>query len=100
MRSMTLAILAILFVCGSCYADSIKGKIEKVEIKSYEMVVNGNLINISKAMVFTENDLKVTKSVIIRDVKDHVGEVAICYGSVGKDNVFRAYKVRIMEGHK
>ena len=95
-----LSLFVILSVCGYCHADTVKGDIEKVDIKAYEIVVNGTIVNVSRATIFTENDMKVTKNVIIRDLKDHRGEFAVCYGSVGKDKIFRAYKVRVMEGHK
>lgn len=81
-------------------ADTIKGTIEKVDIKEYRIVVNGNNVDISKATVFTENDMKVTKNIIIRDLKDHKREAAVCYGSFNKENIFIAYKVKVLEGHK
>ena len=100
LKKAILFILIILCVAGSCYADTVRGTIEKVVIKEYYIIVNGNKVNVHKAMVFTENDMKVVKSVIIRDLKDHVGETAVCYGSFEKDNSLTAYKVRVLEGHR
>ena len=100
MRIMALSFFIILCICVHCCADTIKGNIEKVDIKTYEIVVNGNTVNVSKATIFTENEMKIIKNVIVRDLKDHRGEAAVCYGSVEKDNIFHAYKVRVMEEHK
>lgn len=100
MKLSALLLIAMICLCSSCYADTVKGDIDKVNIKTYEIVVNGSTVNIAKATVFTENDMGITKNVIIRDVKDHRGERAVCYGSVEKDNVFHAYRVKIIEGHK
>lgn len=100
MKKTILLILIMICVAGNCYADVVKGVIEKVNIKEYYIIVDGTRVNISKAMVFTENDMKVTKNIIIRDIKDHEREAAVCYGSFGKDNIFTAYKVRVLEGHK
>lgn len=101
MSFMTLSIMSLLLLGSLCHADTIKGKIDKVDIKTYEIYVGGNVINVSKATIFTENDMKVTKNIIVRDLKDHRGEAAVCYGSVNdKDNIFHAYKVKILEGHK
>jgi hypothetical protein len=98
-RAILITLIAIC-VAVSCYADSIKGNIEKVNIKEYYIIVDGNKVNVSKATIFTENDMKVVKNVIIRDLKDHEGQAAICYGSFDKDNVLVAYKVRVLEGHR
>jgi hypothetical protein len=87
-------------MAGSCYAGVVKGTIEKVFIKEYYIIVNGNKVDVSKATIFTENDMNVTKNIIIRDLKDHEGEVAVCYGSPDKEKTFMAYKVRVLEGHK
>ncbi|MCX5666109.1 MAG: hypothetical protein NT036_03560, partial [Candidatus Omnitrophica bacterium] len=95
-----LVILIFLCTVGNCYADTIKGAIEKVDLKEYYIIVNGNKVDVSKATIFTENDMNVTKNIIVRDLKDHKGESAACYGSLGKENVFVAYRVRIREGHK
>lgn len=100
MMRKIIIILIILSVTSTCYADSIKGTIEKVDIKAYELTVDGKKVNVSKAMVFTENDMGVVKTIIIRDLKDHKGETAVCYGSPGKEDIFVAYKVRVSEGHK
>ena len=100
MRVIALSVLVILCMCGSCYADTIKGNIEKVDIKAYEIIVDGKRVGVSKATVFSENEKNVTKSIIIRDLKDHKGERAICYGFIGKEGIFDAYKVRVIEGHK
>lgn len=97
----TISFLLILFFTAvACYADTVKGTIEKVNIKEYYIMVNGNKVNVAKATVFTENDMNVAKNVIIRDLKDHKGETAVCYGSFDKDNTLVAYKVRVLEGHK
>ena len=93
-------ILVIISIAGTCYADTIKGTIEKVDIKVYEIIVGQKRVDVSKATVFTENDMGVVKNIIIRDLKDHKGETAICYGSPGKEDIFIAYKVRVSEGHK
>ena len=93
-------ILVIICISNICYADTIKGSIDKVDIRNYKIIVNGNMIDVSKALVFTQNEMNVTKAVIIRDLKDHKGEEAVCYGSIGKDNVFNAYKVKILERHR
>lgn len=100
MKRAILFILIILCAAGNCYADTIKGKIEKVDIKEYYIIVNGNKVNVSRAMVFTQNDMNVVKTVIIRDLKDHEGQTAVCYGSFGKEGTLNAYKVRVLEGHK
>lgn len=100
MKKAILFILLILCVAGDSYADTVKGTIEKVVLKEYYIIVNGNKVNISKAMVFTENDMNVVKNVIIRDLKDHKRETAVCYGSFDKENTLIAYKVRVLEGHK
>ena len=100
MKKAILFLLIVLCVAGNCYADTVKGTIEKVVIKEYCIVVNGNKVDVSKATIFTENDMNVVKNVIIRDLKDHKGETAVCYGSVGKDNALIAYRVRVLEGHK
>jgi hypothetical protein len=102
MKKAILFILVVLCVCvaGACYADTIKGTIDKVNIKEYYIIVKGNKINVSKATIFTENDMNVTKNVIVRDLKDHERETAVCYGSFDKDNTLIAYKVKIMEGRR
>ena len=100
MKKAILLILIILCAAGSCYADMVRGTIEKVNIKEYYIIVNGNKVDVSKATVSTENDMNVVKNVIIRDLKDHKGEIAVCYGSFGKENTLIAYKVRVLEGHK
>ena len=100
MRKILLLTLTALFACSACYADTIKGIIEKVDIKAYELTVSGKKVDVSKALVFTENDMKTTKNVIIRDLKDHRGEKAVCYGSINKEGVFSAYKVKVLEGHR
>ncbi len=100
MKKTILFILIILCMASSCYADTVKGTIEKVVIKEYYIIVNGNKVDVSKATIFTENDMNVIKNVIIRDLKDHEGETAVCYGSFGKEKILIAYKVRVMEGHK
>lgn len=102
MRKIALFILIILGICGPCYADVVKGDIEKVNIKVYEIIVNGKRVNVSKAIVFTENESNITKTVIIRDLKDHIGERAVCYGSMDtdKEDVFNAYRVKVIEGHR
>lgn len=99
-KIMSLIVLtALLFICV-CYADTVKGKIDKVDIKAYEIIVNGQKVNVARADVFTENDMNTTKTIIIRDLKDHKGETAICYGSTDKSGIFTAYKVRVIEGHR
>jgi hypothetical protein len=100
MRRILFLVLIVLFTGSACYADIIKGTIEKVDLKIYELTVSGKKIDVSKATVFTENGMNTTKNVIIRDLKDHVGETAFCYGSINKEGVFSAYKVRVMEGHR
>lgn len=100
MPKVLLILLIVVFISTACYAHTIKGSIEKVDIKSYEIIIDGKRISVSKALVFTQNDMNVTKTVIIRDLKEHKGETAICYGSIGSDNIFNAYKVRVLEGHK
>ena len=100
MKKIIAIILFSLFTSSACYAEIVKGTIERVNIKVYQVIVGGRVVNVSKAMVFTENDMGTTKSIIIRDIKDHIGEKAICYGTEGKDNTLDAYKVRITEGHK
>lgn len=100
MKFIVSFVLIILCLSSICYADTIKGVIEKVDIKAYEIIVNGKRIDVSSATIFTENDMNVTKDIIIRDLKDHKGETAVCYGSVNKDGIFNAYKVRVFEGHK
>jgi hypothetical protein len=100
MKKAILFILIILCAAGSSYADTVKGTIDKVVIKEYYIIVSGNKVDVSKASIFTDNDMNVTKSVLVRDLKDHGGEKAVCYGSLDKENTLVAYKVRIMEGHK
>ena len=100
MKKAILFTLIVLCVAGNCCADTVKGTIEKVVIKEYYIIVNGNKVDVSKATIFTENDMNVVKNIIVRDLKDHKGENAVCYGSLGKENTFVAYKVRIREGHK
>jgi hypothetical protein len=100
MRKIIPFLLVIPCVAGSCYADTVKGTIEKVIIKEYYLIVNGNKVDVSKATIFTENDMGVVKNVIVRDLKDHEGETAVCYGSVNKDNTLIAYRVRVIEGHR
>lgn len=100
MKKAILFILIMVCVAVNCYADTVKGTIEKVVIKEYYIIVNGNKVDVSRATVSTENDMNVTKNIIIRDLKDHKGEKAVCYGSFNKDNVLIAYKVRVFEGHK
>jgi hypothetical protein len=100
MKRVILVILVILCVAGNCYADTVKGTIEKVVIKEYYIIVNGSKVDVSKATIFTENDMNVVKNVIVRDLKDHKGENAVCYGSFNKENTLIAYKVRVLEGHK
>lgn len=100
MKKAILFILIILCAAGNCYADTVKGTIEKVVVKESYIIVNGNKLDVSKATIFTENDMNVVKNVIMRDLKDHKGEAAVCYGSFGKENTLVAYKVRVLEGHK
>lgn len=100
MKKIIFLGLIILCVAGSCYADVVKGIIEKVDLRAYQIVVNGNIVDVSRAIVFSDNDMNVTKTIIIRDLKDHKGEKAVCYGSVGKENIFIAYKVKVIEGHR
>lgn len=100
MKKVLLPAIALFFASSICYADVIKGTMEKVDIKTYEITVNGLKVSVAKATVFTENDMKVTKNVIVRDLKDHAGEAVVCYGSVDKNNIFEAYKVRVLEGHR
>jgi hypothetical protein len=85
---------------AGCYAETVKGTIEKVNIKEYIIIVNGTKVNISKATVSTENNMNVIKNIIMRDVKDHNGQRAVCFGSFDKNDIFVAYKVRIQEDHK
>ena len=92
--------LAVIFINIPCFADVIKGAIEKVDLKTYEITVGGKVVNVSKATIFTVNDMGTTKNVIIRDIKDHRGETVVCYGSAGKDNIMDAYKVKVVEGHR
>ena len=99
MRKILFIFLAMIFINSVCYASTIKGIMEKVDLKKYEIAVGGKIVDVSKADIFTENDMHVTKTVIIRDLKDNLGSNVICYGSVGKENVFNAYKVRVFEGH-
>jgi hypothetical protein len=100
MRKIALAAALVLFACSAASADGVKGTIENVNIKAYFITVNGRIVDVSKATVFTQNDMGVTKTIIIRDLKDHKGEYAVCYGSLDKDNVFSAYKVKVVEGHR
>lgn len=100
MKRTIVLVLIILCVTVSCYADTVRGSIEEVDIKGYRIIVNGNKVDVSKATIFTENGMNVVKNVIIRDLKDHKGEMAVCYGSFGKDNTLIAYKIRILEGHR
>ncbi|MCX5667060.1 MAG: hypothetical protein NTY34_01955 [Candidatus Omnitrophica bacterium] len=100
MKKAILFILIIICVASNCCADTIKGTIEKVDIKEYYIIVDGNKVDVSKATIFTENDMNVVKNVIVRDLKDHKGETAVCYGSFDKENALIAYKVRVLEGHK
>ncbi len=100
MKRTILFILIMICVASNCYADTVRGTIEKVVIKEYYIIVNGDKVDVSKATIFTENDMNVVKNVIIRDLKDHKGETAVCYGSFGKENTLIAYKVRVLEGHK
>lgn len=100
MRKILFLVVIGLFASSACYADTIKGTIEKVDIKTYEIIVGGEKVGVAKATIFTVNDMGVVKNVIVRDLKDHRGETAICYGSVGKDDIFDAYKVRVLEGHR
>ena len=100
MKKAVLFILIILCVASNCHADTVKGTIEKVIVKGYYIIVSGNKVDVSKATISTENDMNVVKNVIIRDLKDHKGETAVCYGSFGKENTLIAYKVRVLEGHK
>jgi hypothetical protein len=92
--------LAILLAASFCFADTVKGVIEKVDIKNYEMTVSGKKVKILTATVYTDNEVNLTKNVIVRDLKDHIGEKAVCYGSFDKEGVLDAYKVRVKEGHK
>jgi len=100
MRKLLSFALIAFFLGGVCYADTVNGIIDKVDMKKYEIIVNGTIVNVSKALVFTENDMGITKTVNIRDLKDHKGEKAVCYGSVNRENVFSAYKVKVNEGHR
>jgi hypothetical protein len=100
MQRILSLILILLFVCSACYADIIKGIIEKVDLTTYELTVSGKKVEVSKASIFTENSMNTTKSIIIRDLKDHSGETAVCYGSINKEGAFSAYKVRVIEGHR
>lgn len=100
MRKILFLALIMLFVYSACYADIIKGIIEKVDLKTYELTVSGKIVEVSKASIFTVNDMSTTKAVIIRDLKDHLGEKAVCYGAINKEGVFSAYKVKIAEGHR
>lgn len=97
---IAIFILIALCICTALYADTIKGSMDKVDIKKYEITVAGKKIGIAKATVFTQNDMNVTKNVIIRDLKDHEGETAICYGFPNKEGGFDAYKVKVLEGHR
>lgn len=100
MKKAILFILIILCVAGNCYADTVKGTIEKVVVKESYIIVNRNKVDVSRATIFTENDMNVVKNVIMRDLKDHKGETAVCYGSFDKENTLVAYKVRVLESHK
>lgn len=100
MQRISLLILIVIFICSACYADTIKGTIEKVDLKTYELTVSGKKVEVSKALIFTENSMNTTKGIIIRDLKDHKGETAVCYGSINKEGVFSAYKVRVIEDHR
>jgi hypothetical protein len=92
--------LSVFLFNSECLAYTVKGTIEKVDIKNYEMTVDGKKVNILKATVFTVNDLGVSKDIIVRDLKDHKGESAVCYGSFNKDGVLEAYRIKVKEGHK
>jgi hypothetical protein len=100
LNRVLLTAMALLLFSGTCLADTITGPIDKIDIKNYEITVSGKKVNVSTATVFTVNDMGVTKPVIIRDLKDHMGEVAVCYGSFNKDQVMEAYKVKVREGHR
>lgn len=100
MKTLISLILIVILVGSVCYADSVRGTIEKVDLKKQEIVVGGTNVDILKATIFTENDMGVTKNIITRDIKDHKGEYAVCYGSLNKNNIFSAYKVKIREGHR
>lgn len=101
-KTVTASCLAAVFffTLSVCFADVVKGTIEKVNIKSYEITVSGTIVKVSKASVFTHNDLGLVKNVIIRDINDHLGQSAVCYGDNNKEGIFEAYKVKIVEGHK
>ena len=61
MKKAILFTLIVLCVAGNCCADTVKGTIEKVVIKEYYIIVNGNKVDVSKATIFTENDMNVVK---------------------------------------
>lgn len=100
MKKILFLFLIILCIAGVSYADVIKGTIEKTDVKAHKITVNGNVIDVSKATVFTQNEMNTTKNIIMRDLKDHVREEAVCYGSMDKEGVFVAYKVKVLEGHR
>lgn len=100
MKRVLFLAAAILCISGISYADVLKGTIEKTDVEAHKITVSGKIIDVSKATVFTENDMKVTKIIIMRDLRDHLREEAVCYGSPGKDGIFEAYKVKVLEGHK
>lgn len=100
MKKILFLSLIILCISGVSYADVIKGAIEKTDVKAHKITVNGTVIDVSKATVFTQNEMNTTKNIIMRDLKDHVREKAVCYGSMDKEGVFVAYKVKVLEGHR
>ena len=100
MKKILFLTLFALCVSGVAYADILKGTIEKTDVQAHKITVNGKTVDVSKAMVFTENDMKITKVIIMRDLRDHLREEAVCHGSMNKDGVFEAYKVKVLEGHK
>lgn len=100
MKKILFLVLFTLCVNSVSYADVIKGTIEKTDVKAHKITVNGKIVDVSNASVFTENDMKVTKVIIMRDLRDHLREEVVCYGSMGKEDTFEAYKVRVLEGHK
>jgi len=100
MKKILFLVLLALCMSGISYADVLKGTIEKTDVKAHKITVNGKIVDVSKATVFTENDMKVTKIIIMRDLRDHLREEAVCYGSMGKEDTFEAYKVKVLEGHK
>jgi hypothetical protein len=100
MKKILFLALFALCVSGVSYADVLKGTIEQTDVKAHKITVNGNIVDVSKATVFTDNDMQITKVIIMRDLRDHLREQAVCYGSVNKDGVFEAYKVKVLEGHR